>query len=118
LPEFSIFSLGLVLLTASLVAIISRRLKLPYSVGLVMAGITLALLPIAIELPLTRDLIFNIFLPPLIFEAALRLEWKAFRRELPLTAGLAFPDRRLRHACPNRLGLDRRGAVWRPDRRH
>jgi CPA1 family monovalent cation:H+ antiporter len=91
LPEFSIFSLGLVLLTASLVAIVSRRLKLPYSVGLVIAGIALALLPSAIELPLTRDLIFNIFLPPLIFEAALHLEWKAFRRDLPLTAGLAFP---------------------------
>jgi monovalent cation:H+ antiporter, CPA1 family len=91
LPEFSIFSLGLVLLTASLVAIVSHRLKLPYSVGLVIAGITLALIPNAIELPLTRDLIFNIFLPPLIFEAALHLEWKAFRRELPLTAGLAFP---------------------------
>jgi monovalent cation:H+ antiporter, CPA1 family len=91
LPEFSIFSLGLVLLTASLVAIVSRRLKLPYSVGLVIAGITLALIPNAIELPLTRDLIFNIFLPPLIFEAALHLEWKAFRRDLPLTAGLAFP---------------------------
>ena len=42
-------------------------------------------------MPLTRDLIFNIFLPPLIFEAALHLEWKAFRRDLPLTAGLAFP---------------------------
>jgi monovalent cation:H+ antiporter, CPA1 family len=91
LPEFSIFSLGLVLLTASLVAIVSRRLKLPYSVGLVIAGIALALIPNAIELPLTRDLIFNIFLPPLIFEAALHLEWKAFRRDLPLTAGLAFP---------------------------
>ncbi len=91
MPEFSIFSLGLVLLTASLVAIVSRRLKLPYSVGLVIAGIALALLPSAIELPLTRDLIFNIFLPPLIFEAALHLEWKAFRRDLPLTAGLAFP---------------------------
>ena len=91
MPEFSIFSLGLVLLTASLVAIVSRRLKLPYSVGLVIAGITLALIPNAIELPLTRDLIFNIFLPPLIFEAALHLEWKAFRRDLPLTAGLAFP---------------------------
>jgi monovalent cation:H+ antiporter, CPA1 family len=66
-PEFSIFTLGAVLLTASLVAIVSRRLHLPYSVGLVIAGIGLALLPTAIELPLTRDLIFNIFLPPLIF---------------------------------------------------
>jgi CPA1 family monovalent cation:H+ antiporter len=64
---------------------------MPYSAGLVIAGIALALLPNAVELPLTRDLIFNIFLPPLIFEAALHLEWKAFWRDLPLTAGLAFP---------------------------
>jgi CPA1 family monovalent cation:H+ antiporter len=91
LPEFSIVSLGVVLLTASLVAIVSRRLKLPYSVGLVIAGIVLALLPHAVELPLNRDLIFNVFLPPLIFEAALHLEWKVFRRDLLLTGGLAFP---------------------------
>jgi monovalent cation:H+ antiporter, CPA1 family len=37
--EFPIFALGLALLTASLVAMISRRLRLPYSVGLVVAGI-------------------------------------------------------------------------------
>ena len=84
LPEFSVFTLGLILLTASLVAMVSRRL------GLVIAGIVLALLPSAVEFPLTRDLIFNIFLPPLVFEAALQLEWKAFRRDLLLTAGLAF----------------------------
>lgn len=90
MPEFSVFSLGFVLLTASLVAIVSRRLKMPYSVGLVIAGIALALLPNAVALPLTRDLIFNIFLPPLIFEAALHLKWNQFCRDLPLTAGLAF----------------------------
>jgi CPA1 family monovalent cation:H+ antiporter len=91
LPEFSIFTLGLTLLTASLVAIVSRRLRLPYSVGLVGAGIALALFPSVAELPLTRDLIFNIFLPPLVFEAALQLKWEPFRRDLPLTVGLAFP---------------------------
>lgn len=91
MPEFSIFSLGVILLTASVVAMVSRRLKLPYSVGLVIAGIGLALLPKATELPLTRDLIFNIFLPPLVFEAALQLKWDPFRRNLPLTLALAFP---------------------------
>ncbi|HEX4366512.1 MAG TPA: cation:proton antiporter [Rhodopila sp.] len=90
MPEFSIFTLGLILLTASLVAMLSRRLRLPYSVGLVVAGIGLALLPSAPELPLTRDLIFNIFLPPLVFEAALQLKWDPFRRDLPLTLALAF----------------------------
>ena len=88
---FSIVTILFVLLTASLVAIVSRRARLPYSVGLVTAGIVLALMPIGIELPLTRDLIFSVFLPPLIFEAALQLKWKDFRRDLPLTATLAFP---------------------------
>ncbi len=91
LTGFSIVTILFVLLTASLVAIISRRARLPYSVGLVTAGIVLALLPNGIDLPLTRGLIFSVFLPPLIFEAALQLKWADFRRDLPLTATLAFP---------------------------
>lgn len=90
MESFTVYTLGAVLLVASLVAIVSRRLHLPYSVGLVAAGIALALLPSGIELPLTRDLIFNVFLPPLVFEAALQLNWKPFRRDLPVTATLAF----------------------------
>ena len=35
-------NLGLILLVASIVAIISRRIRLPYTVGLVAAGILLA----------------------------------------------------------------------------
>ena len=53
-------------------------------------GIVLALLPIGIDLPLSRELIFNIFLPPLIFEAALQMPWKRLRDQLPLTITLAF----------------------------
>ena len=88
---FSTATLLFVLLTASLVAIVTRRARLPYAVGLVAAGIVLALLPIGVKLPLTRDLIFSVFLPPLIFEAALQLKWSEFRRDLPLTLVLAFP---------------------------
>jgi CPA1 family monovalent cation:H+ antiporter len=89
--DLSILALGVILLTASLVAMISRRLHLPYSVGLVAAGVALALLPQGINLPLSRDLIFTVFLPPLVFEAALQLKWPAFRKNLPVTALLAFP---------------------------
>jgi CPA1 family monovalent cation:H+ antiporter len=70
---------------------ISRRLRLPYSAGLVAAGIALALMPQGVNLPLSRDLIFTVFLPPLVFEAALQLEWRYFRMNLPVTALLAFP---------------------------
>src|SRR5215471_17000794 len=89
--ELPIETLGIILLTASLVAIISRRLQLPYSAGLVAAGIALALVPQGVNLPLSRDLVFTVFLPPLVFEAALQLEWRYFRMNLPVTALLAFP---------------------------
>jgi CPA1 family monovalent cation:H+ antiporter len=86
-----ILTLGLILFTASVVAMLCRRLRLPYSIGLVGAGIALALLPVHLNLPLSRELIFDIFLPPLVFEAALQLPWHEFRRNLPLTLLLAFP---------------------------
>ena len=82
--------IGILLLVACLIAMITRRLGLPYIVGLVVAGFLIALLPSSPELPLSRDLIFNILLPPLVFEAALQLNWRRFRHELPLTITLAF----------------------------
>jgi monovalent cation:H+ antiporter, CPA1 family len=79
-----------VLLVACLIAMLSRRLGLPYIVGLLVAGFVIALLPNSPDLPLSRELIFNILLPPLVFEAAMQLDWRQFRDELPLTLTLAF----------------------------
>jgi len=86
----SLAPIGMLLLVACLIAMLSRRFGLPYIVGLVIAGFLVALLPNAPQLPLSRELIFNVLLPPLVFEAALQLEWKRFRDELPLTLFLAF----------------------------
>ncbi len=86
----SLAPIGILLLVACLIAMLSRRLGLPYIVGLVVAGFLVALLPNAPNLPLSRELIFNVLLPPLVFEAALQLEWRRFRDELPLTLLLAF----------------------------
>lgn len=86
----SLAPIGVLLLVACLIAMLSRRLGLPYIVGLAVAGFLIALLPNAPELPLSRGLIFNILLPPLVFEAALQLSWPRFRHELPLTLALAF----------------------------
>nr|WP_321983083.1 cation:proton antiporter [uncultured Lichenicoccus sp.] len=88
--DHAILALGLVLLAASVAALLSRRARLPYSVGLVLAGIALTLVPTGIELRLTRDLIFEVLLPPLVFEAALQLRWQPFRAALPVTLTLAF----------------------------
>src|SRR3954447_783197 len=90
MTDVSLAPIGVLLLIACLIAMLCRRLGLPYIVGLVVAGFAVALLPNAPELPLSRELIFNVLLPPLVFEAALQLEWKRFRDELPLTLALAF----------------------------
>lgn len=79
----------LLLLIAGVVAMLARRFKLPYSVGLVFAGIILALFPFAPNIQLTKELIFNAFLPPLIFEAAFYINWKELRKDLPVVITLA-----------------------------
>src|SRR3954465_3018017 len=86
----SLVPIGALLLVACVIAMLSRRLGLPYIVGLVVAGFLIAFLPNSPELPLSRELIFNILLPPLVFEAAMQLDWRRFRDELPLTLTLAF----------------------------
>ena len=90
MDDVSLAPIGVLLLVACLIAMLTRRLGLPYIVGLVAAGFLIALLPSSPNLPLSRGLIFNVLLPPLVFEAALQLDWKRFRHELPLTLALAF----------------------------
>lgn len=79
----------LLLLIAAVVAMLTRRLRLPYSVGLVAAGIALALSPFAPRISFTKELIFDLLLPPLLFEAVFYLRWNQLRRELPVILTLA-----------------------------
>src|SRR3569833_759549 len=66
-----------------------RRLRLPYTVGLVLAGMGLYFTHVRLDLHLSKDLIFSIFLPPLVFEAALCLRWSDFKKDLPVVTLLA-----------------------------
>lgn len=79
----------ILLLIAAIVAMLARRLHVPYSVGLVFAGIALALLPFSPNIALTKQLVFTAFLPPLIFEAAFQLHWRELRKDLPVILTLA-----------------------------
>jgi CPA1 family monovalent cation:H+ antiporter len=81
--------LGFLLLISALVAMLTRRLRLPYTVGLVLAGMALYVLQIHIKWHLSKDLIFSVFLPPLVFEAALFINWESFKKDLPVIAVLA-----------------------------
>jgi len=70
------------LVVAILVAIAARRLSLPYTVGLVLAGIALTLSRFESGVALTHDIIFDVILPPLLFEAALNIPWRELRRDM------------------------------------
>lgn len=87
--ELDVGTGALLLLIAAVVAIVTRRLHLPYSVGLVAAGIILSILPFAPTVTLTKDLIFTVLLPPLLFEAALYIPWDHLRRDFPVIGILA-----------------------------
>ncbi len=86
--ETGFLTIGGLFLTAILVAIGAQRLRLPYSIGLVAAGLGIALVAPGIAPPLTRELIYFILLPPLVFEAAIQIPWAPLRRELPLLLAL------------------------------
>src|SRR5664280_649629 len=79
----------LLLLIAAVVAMLTRRLRLPYSVGLVAAGIILTFLPFVPRVILTKELIFTVLLPPLLFEAAYYIQWDQLRRNSPIIVVLA-----------------------------
>jgi CPA1 family monovalent cation:H+ antiporter len=87
-PE-TIFMLLFIVATA--VAIAVRRVAVPYTVALVLAGLVLGLVH-AFEAPhLTKALLFSVFLPGLLFEAAFHIEFKQFWQNRFAITSLALP---------------------------
>jgi CPA1 family monovalent cation:H+ antiporter len=85
----SVGTIELLLLVAAIVAMAARRLRIPYGVGLVLAGIALSLWPHFPEIELSRELIFIVLLPPLIFEAALYIDWRELHSDFAVILALA-----------------------------
>ncbi len=86
-PDLS--QIGFLLFVSAMVAMLTRRLRLPYTVGLVLAGMGLFLAHVRLDLHLSKDLIFSVFLPPLVFEAALYIRWDDLKKDLPVVTLLA-----------------------------
>lgn len=91
---------------ASFVGMITRKLRLPYTVGLVLIGLVLGLLNRVegISLPerllelvqflvsnITPEFILGLLVTPLVFEAAFHLNWDTLKRDLGLILALAVP---------------------------
>lgn len=78
------------LLVASLVGIITERLRVPYTAGLVLIGLVLALVGRQ-EISVSPELFLGILVPPLIFEAAFQVKAKDLLRDLTPILSLAIP---------------------------
>lgn len=78
------------LFIATVVGILTRRLRVPYTVGLVIMGLALALIP-QVEVSVPRNLILGLLVPPLIFEASFHLKINDLRRNLAPILAWAIP---------------------------
>ncbi|XWK70870.1 cation:proton antiporter [Tunturiibacter gelidiferens] len=68
----------------------ARRLKVPYPIVLVLAGLIISFLPRMPRVPLDPDIVFVVFLPPLLYASAWWMSWREFRRNAIVIGMLAF----------------------------
>ena len=73
----------ILLLAACAVAIAARRVRLPYTLALVLTGVLLGFvdLPALSGVHLSADVLMLLLLPALLFEAAFHIDWVEFRRD-------------------------------------
>jgi monovalent cation/hydrogen antiporter len=80
----------LALVAAALVcALLARHFGLPEPVALVIGGLLIGLQPWVPGIQLDPQIVFLLFLPPLLYAAAFRTEWPEFRAQLRAISLLA-----------------------------
>ncbi|MDY7108174.1 MAG: sodium:proton antiporter [Planctomycetota bacterium] len=77
---------------AAVVGVLTKFIRLPYTIALVLAGLLVAISGAAPpEAVITHDLVFVLFLPPLLFQAGLHLDLEHLQRKAAVVAVLAIP---------------------------
>ena len=84
-------TLILLFAVATAVALVARRLRVPYTVALVLAGLALGATRVADSLHLSKELLYGLFLPGLLFEAAYHLDFAEFKRSVFAIFALSVP---------------------------
>lgn len=87
--NFSIEQIEFFLFVAAIAAMVARLINLPYTVVLVLAGIALSFIPFPNSLELSKELVFVIFLPALVFEAAFYIRWQELKKDFLVVSSLA-----------------------------
>src|SRR5271167_3732826 len=70
-------------------AAMARRLKVPYPIVLVLAGLVISFFPRMPHVPLDPNVVFVVFLPPLLYASAWTMSWREFRRNAVMMGLLA-----------------------------
>ena len=78
------------LVAVALLAIVARRIRIPYPILLTIGGVVLAMVPGLPAIRLDPQLVFNLFLPPLLYPAAVFTSWRDFRANLRSILPLAI----------------------------
>lgn len=76
---------------AALVAILARTARMPYTVALVFAGLGLGAVHPVAGIHLTKELLYSVFLPGLLFEASYHLDFRLFRSNARTILALSIP---------------------------
>jgi len=79
------------LAAAVLVALVTRRIRIPYTVGLVLLGLAVGIVRPGAGVAITPALVLAVLLPGLIFEAAFRIDVAELRPSLIAVLFLAVP---------------------------
>ena len=87
--HMELIALALLLATAMLTTL-ARRFQTPYPIVLVIGGLALSLVPSLPHISLSPQLVFVVFLPPLVFSGAFNTSWRDFRSNLLSIGMLAF----------------------------
>ena len=81
----------LLVLLATIVALVARRVALPYSVALVVAGLAITVFAPGQRIEVTPELILAVMIPGLVFQAAYKIDVIELRRTFGTVAVLAAP---------------------------
>ena len=80
----------LLLILVVVLALLAKRFRTPYPIILVIGGLFLSLVPHMPHAELNPEVVFLVFLPPLLFSAAFQTSWRDFRYNLVSILMLAF----------------------------
>ncbi|MBA2562487.1 MAG: Na+/H+ antiporter, partial [Chitinophagaceae bacterium] len=71
-------------------SVFADKIKLPYPILLVGVGLFIGFMPFLPELVVSPDIIFLIFLPPILYDAAFKTSWLDFKKEIRPISTLAI----------------------------